>query len=247
MEALQYKAKSVALDLQLQKKQLQNYTMFFGIFLLVLLMVYLIHYYRRLNTEQRLKAGYVTETRIAKQVHDELANDVFYTMNFAETQDLQNNEKKEKLLDHLDHIYHKTRNISRENSPIDTGEQYFVHLKDLLNNYQSSSVKVIIRNGQPIDWGKISDDKKIALQRVLQELMVNMKKHSGATFVVVGFDAGLNHITITYSDNGVGCSEATISKNGLQNAENRILAIKGQLTFDFSNPSGFKIQIVIPK
>jgi signal transduction histidine kinase len=167
-------------------------------------------------------------------------------MNFAETQDLMNSDKKEKLLDHLDQIYHKTRNISKENSPIDTGETFFIHLKEMLNSYKSSDINVIIKKGNPIDWVKISDDKKIALQRVLQELMVNMKKHSQATFVVIGFDAGLKHINISYSDNGVGCTNATILKNGLQNAENRIQAIKGRLTFDFSSPRGFKVEIVIP-
>ena len=246
VEALQYKAEGAALALQLQKKQLHNYLMGFGVFLLLLLIVYLVHYYKIQNKEQRLKATYQTETRIAKMVHDELANDVFYTMNFAETQDLLENDKKEKLLVHLDQIYHKTRNISKENSPIDTGEMFFIQLKAMLNSYQNGTIKVIIRNGNPIDWSKISDDKKIAVQRVLQELMVNMKKHSQATFVIVGFDAGSKQIVISYSDNGVGCEEATILKNGLQNAENRIQAIKGRLTFDFSSPIGFKVQIVIP-
>ena len=246
VKALQYKTEGAELALQLQKKQLKNYLMGFGLLLLALLIIYLIHYYKGQNTHQRLKASYQTETRIAKMVHDELANDVFYTMNFAETQDLMNSEKKEKLLDHLDQIYHKTRNISKENSPIDTGETFFIHLKEMLNSYKSSDINVIIKKGNPIDWVKISDDKKIALQRVLQELMVNMKKHSQATFVVIGFDAGLKQINISYSDNGVGCTNATILKNGLQNAENRIQAIKGRLTFDFSSPRGFKVEIVIP-
>lgn len=244
--ALQYKTEGVELALQLQKRQLQNYLMGFGLFLLLLMLVYLRIYYKNQNTQQRLKASYLTETRIAKMVHDELANDVFYTMNFAETQDLLDSDKKEKLLDHLDQIYHKTRNISKENSPIDTGETFFIHLKEMLNSYKSAAINVIIKNGNPIDWGKISDDKKIALQRVLQELMVNMKKHSKATFVVIGFDGGQNQVNISYADNGIGCVEATILKNGLQNAENRIHAIKGRLTFDFSSPVGFKVQIVIP-
>lgn len=247
VEALQYKTEGAELALQLQKRQLQNYLMGFGLFLLLLMIIYLRNYYKNQNTQQRLKASYLTETRIAKMVHDELANDVFYTMNFAETQDLLNSDKKEKLLDHLDQIYHKTRNISKENSPIDTGETFFIHLKEMLNSYKSSTINVIIKNGNPIDWSKISDDKKIALQRVVQELMVNMKKHSKATFVVIGFDGGQNQVNISYADNGIGCAEAKILKNGLQNAENRILAIKGQFTFDFSNPSGFKVQIVIPK
>ncbi len=246
LEAVKYKSEKTELALKLESKQLQNYVMFLSVFVLILLIVYLIHYYKVKNKQERLQTTYTTETRIAKMVHDELANDVFYTMNFADTQDLENNSKKEQLLDHLDQIYHKTRNISKENSPIDTGETFFTHLKEMLSSYKSPKIEVIIRNGLPIDWSKVADDKKIAIQRVLQELMVNMKKHSQASFVVIGFDAEVKEVIVTYSDNGIGCSETAIFKNGLQNAENRIQAIKGQLTFDFSSPKGFKAKITVP-
>jgi hypothetical protein len=52
----------------------------------------LINYYR--NRQERLKLVIILETRISKQLHDELANDVFYAMTFAETQDLQESCKK---------------------------------------------------------------------------------------------------------------------------------------------------------
>lgn len=246
VEALKYKGEKTEIALKLQSKQLQNYLMAFGLLLLIMLIIYLIHYFKAKNTRDRLQTSYNTETRIAKKLHDELANDVFYTMTFAETQDLENNGKKERLLDYLDKIYHKTRNISRENSPIDTGEAFFMNLKESLSSYESPTIKVIIRNGNPIEWSKLASDKKIALQRVIQELMVNMKKHSGASLVVIGFDSNLKQVIITYSDNGIGFSETAILKNGLQNAENRIQAVKGLLTFDFNSPKGFKAQITFP-
>jgi hypothetical protein len=46
----------------------------------------------------------------------------------------------------------------------------------MLSSYKSDSTEVIIKNGSPIDWSTVQTEKKIALQRVLQELMVNMKK-----------------------------------------------------------------------
>ena len=246
LEALKYKGEKAAVDLKLQAKQLQNYLMIFGVVSLLLFIAYLVHYYKVKSRQEQLKTTYSTETRISKMVHDELANDVFYTMNFAETQDLENSEKREQLLNSLDKIYTKTRNISKENSPIDTGATFFKYLKEMLSSFKSAKIEVIIRNGAPIDWSKVSDDKKIAVQRVLQELMVNMKKHSQASFVVIGFDGGAKELSVTYSDNGIGCSETAIFKNGLQNAENRIQAIKGQLTFDFSSPKGFKAKIIVP-
>jgi len=176
-----------------------------------------------------------------------LANDVFYAMTFAETQDLQNPIKKENLLDNLDKIYVRTRNFSKVNSPIETGECFEQNLKQMLNSYKSSSTEVIIKNGNPIDWAKVQTEKKIAIQRVLQELMVNMKKYSQGSFVVIGFDMEQNKLKIDYSDNGVGFSEKLILKNGLQNAENRIQAVNGILTFDSQTNKGFKARILVPK
>jgi signal transduction histidine kinase len=37
------------------------------------------------------------------------------------------------------------------------------------------------------------------------------------------------------------------SRNGLQNVENRILAIKGTITFDTKSGKGFKSSILFPK
>lgn len=246
INALKYKGEKAEIALKLQSKQFQNYLLAFVLFSLAVFIVYLVRYYKIKGNQDRIQTSYNTETRISKKLHDELANDVFYTMTYAETQDLENGAKKERLLDFLDKIYNKTRNISRENSPIDTGEPFFINLKELLTGYESTTLKVIIRNGNPIDWIKLASDKKIALQRVVQELMVNMKKHSGASLVVIGFDSTSKQVIITYSDNGIGFAETPILKNGLQNAENRIQAVKGLLTFDFNSAKGFKAQIVFP-
>jgi len=97
--------------------------------------------------------------KLPKKLHDELANNVFHSMTFAETQDLTIPEKRELLLDELDKIYAQVRNISKENSPIDTGEKFFKNLIDMLSDFNSNSVKVIINNNY-IDWEKHSTRKK---------------------------------------------------------------------------------------
>ena len=246
-ETIKFKAQSTASLLQLEKEKNQKNLLFFGLLLLLIGILGLISYYRRKNKRERLAASYTTETRISKALHDELANDVFYAMNFAETQDLQNPLKKESLLTHLDKIYSRTRNFSKANSPIETGLQFEPNLKQMLNSYKCNGTEIIIKNGNPIDWHKVSDEKKVALHRVLQELMVNMKKYSQASFVVIGFENEYNTIKIDYSDNGIGFSEKLILKNGLQNAENRILAINGTLTFESQTNKGFRAKIVVPK
>lgn len=235
-----------ALEEKKRYKKQKEWTIFISAFV-VLGLIILITFIRKRNRKRLQASVQDTENRIAKKIHDELANDVFQTMTFAETQDLDNPDKKELLVENLESIYEKARDISRNNSAIPTDEKFENALWDLINSFNSESVNVIVNNSPPVDWNKISPSVKNAIYRVLQELMVNMKKHSEAGLVVLVFSSNSKAIAIKYTDNGKGLDSLVIDKKGLQNAENRILALNGSLTFDNEIHKGFKVSIQIPK
>lgn len=233
--------------LSLQEAKYQKIVAGIGIIFLIIVIVILVRYYRNQSRIEKIKTSYDTETRIAKDIHDELANDVFYAITFAQTQSLTKEDIKETLLQKLNHIYTRVRGISRENNTIETGANYAIHLKEMLSTYNSDSTNIIINSIEKVNWDTIDEIKKITIHRVLQELMVNMKKHSEASLVVLKFENTANAITIHYTDNGKGFEKNKIVKNGLQNMENRILAIKGTITFDTEPEKGFKVKISMPK
>jgi signal transduction histidine kinase len=235
-----------ALEEKKRYKKQKEWTIFISAFV-VLGLIILITFIRKRNRKRLQASVQDTENRIAKKIHDELANDVFQTMTFAETQDLDNPEKKELLVGNLESIYEKARDISRNNSAIPTDEKFENALWDLIYSFNSESVNLIVKNSPPVDWHKISPSAKNAIYRVLQELLVNMKKHSEAGLVVLVFSSTSKAITIKYTDNGKGLDSLVIDKKGLQNAENRILALKGSLTFENEIHKGFKVSIQIPK
>jgi signal transduction histidine kinase len=207
----------------------------------------LYYYLKAVNKKEKIQTTYETETRIAKKLHDELANDVYQTMAFAETQDLSSNQNKELLLTNLDTIYSRTRNISKENSSIDTGSQFVFGLKEMMSGFNTETVTILINGMDSINWIPLENNKKIIVYRVLQELLVNMKKHSQSSLVAISFKKNEKKLQIDYSDNGLGAAFDTIySKNGLQNVENRILAINGTITFDTKPEKGFKTSFTIP-
>ncbi len=176
-----------------------------------------------------------------------MANDVYHTMAFAETQDLSSNSNKEKLLNNLDTIYTRTRNISKENSAIDTENLFVPNLKEMMLGFNTEKVNVLTNGIDNINWKKIATFKKTTTYRVLQELLVNMKKHSNCSLVVLSFKENENQLEINYTDNGIGVTdEQLISKNGLHNVENRIHAINGNITFDNKSNNGFKVNISFP-
>jgi len=191
------------------------------------------------GTKEKLQQVYLTETRISKKVHDEVANDVYQIMTKLQGDALINGA----VLDDLEHIYNKTRDISKENSAIDLGTDFEELLSDLLLTYKSTSVNVITRGLASIQWKYVSNEKKTAMFRVLQECMTNMKKHSDATLVLLKFQQIDKKIEINYSDNGVGCDVK--KNNGLQNAENRIHSVQGTITFESEKNNGFKAKIII--
>lgn len=214
---------------------------------LVILIAILIRYYKNKSKTIEFKTSYNTETRIAKKIHDELANDVYHVIAFAESQPLSTESTKENLLQKLDDIYGRVRGISKENNRIDTGTDFTASIKEMLLAYDTKERNIIINNIEDINWEIIDDPKKIAISRILQELMVNMKKHSKASLVLIKFENDHKSILVHYTDNGVGCEKTKMVKNGLQNTESRIQAVKGTIDFDTEPDKGFKVKIAMPK
>lgn len=189
--------------------------------------------------KDKLQVIYNTETRISKKVHDEVANDVYHTMT-----KLQNNlNNNEELLDDLEHIYNKTRNISRESGTIDLKADFSIILNDLLLAYKEDGLIIVTRGLKEINWKTVSELKRTAIYRVLQELMTNMKKHSKATLLSITFNKNNSKIEINYKDNGVGANIKTL--NGLENVESRIHAMGGTVTFETKEGEGFKVKALI--
>jgi len=233
------------LELEIQKNR--NLLLYFLIFIGFLSTIFLYYFLKAINKKEKIQTTYDTETRIAKKLHDELANDVYHTMAFAETQDLSSAQNKELLLNNLDTIYSRTRNISKENSAIDTGLHFVEGLKEMMSSFNTDVVNVIINGMDAVNWNNLETNKKIIVYRVLQELLVNMKKHAQCSLVVIIFKKNENKLQIDYSDNGLGAAFDKInSRNGLHNVENRILAINGTITFDTKPNKGFKTNFTIP-
>jgi signal transduction histidine kinase len=65
--------------------------------------------------------------------------------------------------------------------------------------------------------------------------------------VILSFKSYDNTIYIEYTDNGRSHHWETKFKKRTQNVENRILAIKGTITFDTKSGKGFKSSILFPK
>jgi len=205
--------------------------------LLVLLASYFIFRYK--YKKGKIEQVFRTETRISKKVHDEVANDVYHVMTKLQS----NLNINEDVLDDLEKIYSKTRDISKENSAIDVKKNFEQILNDLLLSYKNQNVNIVTKNLSKIKWDSVSEIRKMTIYRVLQELMTNMRKYSKASLVALNFNRSGSKISVSYKDNGIGCSLK--KSNGLLNAENRIASINGTISFESKVNEGFKSKIII--
>ncbi|WP_408039618.1 tetratricopeptide repeat-containing sensor histidine kinase [Tenacibaculum amylolyticum] len=230
-------------DLKFEEEKGKKQQLFFLIVISSITFIIYIFYRRQKTKKEKIVEVYKTETRLAKRIHDELANDVYLTMN-----KLQNGESysQSALLSDLENIYIQTRDISHENSPVVTGAKFQEFLQQLFIDFSTDNCKVISKGVTEVGIENIAEEKQIVLYRVLQELLINMDKHSKATIVVISFTVEKNRIKVQYKDNGQGTTTIKL-KSGLQNMETRIKSIGGSITFDSEKQQGFLVKFQFKK
>jgi hypothetical protein len=243
-ENLQLKISTSEKELEVQKEKTKNLFLFTSGSFIFAGLLFFIYYKKQKHKLEKRAEVYNTEKRIAKKIHDEVANNMVNIMNKIQYTE----DSKEVLLDDLEKVYLLTRNISYENNTVETGVHFQNFLKTMLASFNNETTTIIIKGIQKAGLTEIAREKQIEVYRILQELMVNMRKHSKASLVALTFKNDKNIFHIHYSDNGVGCDSAALKfKNGLQNVETRIKSLNGTLTFDTSINNGFKAIISFKK
>lgn len=182
------------------------------------------------------------QLKTSKKVHDVVANGLYRVMTEIENQD---DLDRDNILDKLEVMYEKSRDISYEEVPF-TGENFHEEILDLLKSFANEGTRVVYTGSTPGMWEEVTGETKYEIQHILQELMVNMQKHSQASNVAIKFENLDNHINIRYTDDGVGISKDLQFNNGLTNTGNRIKSINGTITFDTKSEKGFKVYISFP-
>lgn len=210
--------------------------------LLILSSISVFYSLRQRHKKEKLQEVYETEKRISKKVHDELANDIYGVMTRMEH---SKKFQKENTLNSLEDIYNRTRDISHETGSIDT-QNFQDELKKLLSQFRNDDTTITVKGFSTIKWSGISDEKKITLYRILNELLVNMKKHSRATLVSIAFEESKKMLKIDYSDNGKGVQKSFQKGTGLVNTENRIKNSNGTFNFESEPGKGVRVKCSFP-
>lgn len=181
--------------------------------------------------------------KISQKVHDVVANGLYNIMNEVEhSKELE----RESLLNKVEVLYEKSRNISYDDASFVDNAEYDKQIFLLLRSFENDQTDVILNTERQTFLDNLSSFQKQQLQLILNEIMINMKKHSKAKKVEIAFRQEDEKAVIVYNDDGIGFSDAHKNGNGLNNTVSRIESLKGEINFGKSNRGGALISMSFP-
>lgn len=252
------KADNLALKFEIEQRKVDNLELQQGytrqrflLYALILLATFIITslfawYNKRRKRIKQEAENAIRESKLktSQKVHDVVANGLYGVMN-----ELEHNEtiEMERLLNKIEWLYEKSRDISYEDTVTDnSGIDYKNHVHALLQSFSNEKTDVFIVGNEQTFWNQLTSNQKPQLQLVLNEIMVNMKKHSQATKVAIAFRLEDTTALITYKDDGIGFLSGMELGNGLKNTVSRIKSLNGEINFGKSDSGGASITISFP-
>ncbi|MGZ3899769.1 MAG: tetratricopeptide repeat-containing sensor histidine kinase [Bacteroidia bacterium] len=213
---------------------------------------------QELRSKAILQAEENERTRIARELHDGIGQQLSAAkLNLdALANNLKLNKPEDSLLfknvlDLMDESVKEVRQVSHSMMPntlLKTG--LASALREFINRISGAG-------GLKINLGIIGLNERLdqmteqILFRVLQEIVNNIIKHSGATEVTIQLIRAEEELTLMIEDNGVGFNAAEKLKDesggiGLKNIKSRIEFLNGHINFDSFPGKGTTISIEVP-
>lgn len=206
------------------------------------------------STQAMLQGQDKERRRIAEELHDRLGSMLATVkLHFGHVEDvLEKGESrgrdqfgKAEVL--LNEACEEVRRISHD---LHSGVLMKFGLKAALEQLQetvidSAGIKVqFITTGLT---GRLPFEAEMNLYRVVQELVANTIKYSGATKITLQISFQGDELNMIYEDNGKGFDLAKVKRGiGLENIENRVKRLDGQLHIDTTPGYGMTAIIEIP-
>ncbi|WP_276090310.1 tetratricopeptide repeat-containing sensor histidine kinase [Pedobacter sp. JY14-1] len=238
-EVEKHKADNLRLQRDNKEKQYQVGGLVLAIIVIVIISLLL---RRKIKLESQNK---LQQTRLtfSRKVHDVVANGLYRVMNEVEhSKELD----KEYLLDRLEEMYEQSRDISYEKETSDEHD-FPGRISKIVMDFSTEKIRVVLVGNDENLWTDVSPEAKFEIRHVLEELMINMKKHSGANNVVIKFYKANNYLNVEYTDDGIGIyDDKPVFNNGLSSTGNRIDRLNGKITFGSVNGKGLRIKITFP-
>lgn len=189
--------------------------------------------------------------RLARELHDGVAGSLAaIKMRFQAIGNLlEENGALKSLMNSVDEVYKEVRTISHHLTPPGMLQYSFVQfVAKYLNDISASSqinIEYIYHGEKALN--QLSDDVKVEIYRILQELITNVIKHSKAKLVEVQLTKQDKEVNLIVEDRGKGFDVVAKSPGlGLNSIKSRVDALGGALNVDSAPKRGTIVSVDIP-
>lgn len=199
--------------------------------------------------------------RISRDIHDGPAQQIASIVmkaDFCERiakQDLDKGLKElSELKEQAKRALKEVRGIIHDLRPMSLDD---LGLNETVENYAMSfsnetQIKIRVKSGRIVT--EIEPIIKVAVFRLIQELLNNIKKHAKASDVIIQLEYGTKYLRLTVIDNGKGFDvEKTLEKMkrkhesfGLLGIFERVKQFNGEITFHSMENEGTTVMIKLP-
>lgn len=138
------------------------------------------------------------------------------------------------------------RRISHELMPLQLQKYGLIKTLEALTQQINDANKINVELITPEDEPRWSKPAELGLYRIIMEMINNTIKHTQASSIRIQINQSLDHIVVTYADNGNGLPENHSKGLGLQNIDARINALGGSFEIVKESLIGFTARIIIP-
>lgn len=194
----------------------------------------------------------VERKRIANDLHDSLGGMLStLKLQFDALQYDHDELGEDKSYSHINNMIDdacsEVRKIARNLKPAALENIGFeAAVKDLINRYQSSGSLEISFHSDKID-GRINNESKLHMYRIVQELLNNALKHSEANEIDIQLSRQNGHLILKVEDDGVGFDKDDVELGlGLDNIQSRVNVLQGEMNIDSKAGEGTSVIIHVP-
>jgi two-component system, NarL family, sensor kinase len=204
-------------------------------------------------TEAVLKGEEQERTRLARDLHDGLGGMLsgikysFQNMKGNLVMTPENHQAFERSMDMLDSSIKEMRRVAHNMMPealVQFGLD--IALKDLCHDINKSGALQINYQSIGLENAVIDQTTAITIYRIVQELINNAMKHSGAKSAIVQVSRTTGIISITVEDDGDGFNTERLSQQvgmGWSNIQSRINYLKGKVDLRSAPGQGTSVHI----
>lgn len=190
-------------------------------------------------------------SRISRDLHDDISSKLnavsmnVYLLGQSDLAAAERTEVAENTFKACRSVIESTRRISHNLMPLIL-ENIGLHLaiEEISREFSASeSLKVLYENFYKQEFFTgFTKEKEVHVFRIVQELITNSIKHSGASEIVIRFKEAKGVKSMIYTDNGKGITSSQLSYNkgiGLKNIFSRAGIINSNPSIDTKYDKGF--------